>query len=131
MRGNDIEIVKTTAPEANNAPSYDVIFHLEPTPPPGWHKAFLKAWNGGGMPVPLPQVEIRGASIAVKAMTLKYVKDMRIAAAVKLAIERADPIYAEQIQAEAEDKRRRAQESRQRHDENDSLLADINRQLAD
>lgn len=64
-------------------------------------------------------------------MTLKYVKDMRIAAAVKLAVERAGPIYAEQLRAEAADECRRAQEARQRQDETDSLLADINRQLAD
>jgi len=131
QNASDIKIVKVTAPQANNAPAYDVILHLDPAPPPGWREAFLTAWNGGGMPVPLPTVDFGPSSISVKNMTLSYVKGHKIAESVKLAIERAGPIYEEQLRAKAEEEQRRAQQAQEQQAETDRLLADISQQIAD
>ena len=129
--GIEINVTKVTAPVDNPLSQGDVTFHLEPAAPPGWSEAFMEAWQGGGMPVPLPEARVSRSSITVVEVTLEYVRNYRIAAAVKLAVERAGPIYAKQVLAKQKQERQRIEEAHQRRAETDRLLAEINEQITD
>ena len=126
----DIRIIKVSPPP-DSPLSDDVTFHLEPSPPSGWDEAFLEAWNGGGMPFPLPDVDFGPNSIIVKRVGLEYIKNYRIAASLKLAIERAAPIHERNVLAAEEAERHRAEQAAQDRRETNELLDAINQQITD
>lgn len=108
---------------------HDVPVELSHLPPPGWSAAFKKAWNGGGMPWPLPRVEMRGRHIVFTRTTWEEVRDKEWLSYLKTAVERANDYYREQRAHEAQRKQQHEDRSAAERQEAKAVAEEINRQI--